>query len=311
LADHSNSPPFPTKSAVLGPHRENTCAIVVTYHPSPETLSNLTAIAPQVAHVVVVDNGSSEEELVMLRNFAAEDARLSLIENEDNLGIATALNRGMEWAQKNGFAWTISFDQDSAADADLVATVSTGFARLSQPESIGAIGVNARNEITGKLVHPLKDKRTFFVETKTVITSGCLIRTSTWEQVGRFKDEYFIDCVDHEFCLRLRKKGLRVFVTSKPLMKHRLGQDLPDLPWGHGIHMTPLRRYYLSRNVLLLGSEYLFREPAWVLSSVVRTIFAAAVIKVPFEKEGGKKLRAIALGFWHALIGRTGRLPER
>ena len=35
------------------------CAIVVTYFPKAGCADNLTALAPQVGHIVIVDNGSS------------------------------------------------------------------------------------------------------------------------------------------------------------------------------------------------------------------------------------------------------------
>ena len=42
---------------------ERSSAIVVTFHPRPEYLQNLAKIRTQVDVLVVVDNGSSSEQL--------------------------------------------------------------------------------------------------------------------------------------------------------------------------------------------------------------------------------------------------------
>lgn len=41
------------------------------------------------------------------------------------------------------------------------------------------------------------------------ITSGSLINTKSFSLVGWFKDEYFIDMVDIEYCFRLKKMDIK------------------------------------------------------------------------------------------------------
>ncbi len=78
--------------------KKSVCAVVVTYHPDDVVLENLVAIRPQVQGLLVVDNGSSEERRNRLRR-GARDVGFTLIENGENLGIATALNIGAKWAK--------------------------------------------------------------------------------------------------------------------------------------------------------------------------------------------------------------------
>ena len=60
--------------------------VVVTYHPKPWMIGNLTAIAAQVDGLVVVDNGSTAEELLPLLQ-ARQSLGFHLIENSENVGI--------------------------------------------------------------------------------------------------------------------------------------------------------------------------------------------------------------------------------
>jgi rhamnosyltransferase len=89
------------------------CAVVVTFHPASEVLANLSQVHQQVQNVVVVDNGSRLESLAPLRA-ASASAGFHLIENGENLGVATALNIGIRQAQALGAVWVLLFDQDSA-----------------------------------------------------------------------------------------------------------------------------------------------------------------------------------------------------
>ena len=88
------------------------CAVIVTYHPNAAMLENIPKTLAQVQGLIVVDNGSSPEELGPLR-LASTALGFELIENGENLGIAQALNQGVQWAKGQDFRWVILFDQDS------------------------------------------------------------------------------------------------------------------------------------------------------------------------------------------------------
>src|ERR1700723_4483391 len=74
-------------------HGSAVCAVLVTYHPDPELPARLSRMAPQVGAIVIVDNGSADAELRMLRELAA-DPRIHLILNLENLGGAQTLKLG-------------------------------------------------------------------------------------------------------------------------------------------------------------------------------------------------------------------------
>ena len=74
------------------------CAILVSYHPDAELPRRAARILEQAGALVMVDNGSGGKTQDMLRRIAA-DARVSLVLNPTNLGIASALNIGIERAR--------------------------------------------------------------------------------------------------------------------------------------------------------------------------------------------------------------------
>jgi len=102
------------------------CAVIVTYHPNAGMLENLPQVLAQVQGLVVIDNGSSVEELGPLRE-KKQSLGFHLIENSENLGIAEALNQGARWAHSQGYSWVILFDQDSG--------ITDGFEELIQVDT--------------------------------------------------------------------------------------------------------------------------------------------------------------------------------
>src|ERR1700732_2077502 len=104
-------------------NRSDVCGIVVTYHPNADFPVWLRSIASQLDVVVLVDNGSADAEVRMLREIAAHHSGISLILNSENLGIARALNIGIEQAAILGYRWVLLLDQDTRVHDDLLDTL--------------------------------------------------------------------------------------------------------------------------------------------------------------------------------------------
>src|SRR6202044_2225279 len=96
-------------------------------------------------------------------------------------------------------------------------------------------------------------------EVKSVITSGSLIPLAVHAAVGAFRDEFFIDYVDSEYCFRARAQGYRVIRTTQPLMSHTIGAPTRHSLLGLSKWTTnhsPDRRYYIARNDTVMLREY-------------------------------------------------------
>ncbi len=113
------TPPSPTS---IAPSSENICAVVVAYVPDEGFETRLRAILPQVARLVVVDNTpqpiSLSPELM-----AVWGERLHCIANHANMGVAAALNQGLEYALRQGCPWVLTFDQDTRCHSNMVAVL--------------------------------------------------------------------------------------------------------------------------------------------------------------------------------------------
>jgi rhamnosyltransferase len=86
---------------------------MITYNPETITIENIHKLLFQSEKIVIVDNGSSNEVIYEVIRTFQNDERVEIILNEDNLGIAAALNIGVRRAIEMEYAWLATFDQDS------------------------------------------------------------------------------------------------------------------------------------------------------------------------------------------------------
>lgn len=283
----------------------NAAAVVVTYHPDSGIVSRLRAIASQFQRVIVVDNRSTDSELAPLQFLADEESRLVLLKNPENLGIATALNQGCQQAVSEGIAWAATFDQDSVPSPNLLAQVAGEWAADTQRDRIGLIGVNYRFP-SGATIIPAGAALS---AAKAVITSGSLLNLEAWREAGAFREDFFIDEVDHEFSLRLRRRGWAVKMTRSVLMNHVQGSPRNRNLAGWRLtssHHSAVRRYYMVRNRLLMARAYWGFDPVFVGLQLGRSLRELATVLL-FEPDKANKLNAMARGLMDGLRGRTGR----
>lgn len=282
------------------------CAVFVTYKPRPTFIPNIEAVAAQVNQVVVVDNGSSGETEQHLQEL---EARLGckVIRNRQNLGIAAALNLGVNYATEAGFDWVCTFDQDSRVCAEFFSKMLGVFERAPHPERIALLTPRYVDRETGI---DLRLRRARDGEILTTLTSGSMIPSSAIRKLGLFDESLYIDAVDTEYCLRARQSGMLI-LQSPAVLLHSLGRTtyhhFLGLRFGTTNH-SPGRHYYITRNRLRLLVRYAADWP-WVWREVRGMLFDDAKI-ILVEPNKWNKFRAMAAGAADALSGKFGKQIE-
>jgi rhamnosyltransferase len=287
------------------------CALVVTYHPDADLPARVTRVLAQAGAVVIVDNGSGESALAMLRAIA-EHPRVTLIQNGANLGVAVALNVGIARVRAAGFRFVLLLDQDSAVHGDLMRTLIGVYAAYPEPGRLAVVGAGFEGSDTLTVADPGRSgeaENEDWKEVESVITSGSLVPLATHAVIGAFREELFIDYVDMEYCCRARSQGFRVIATRKPIMSHAIGaptrhRALWTDKWT--TNHSPDRRYYMARNDTVMLREYgHYRFGTWAWKSLVRRLRTGRRVLL-YERSKGAKLAALATGWWDGVCGRLG-----
>jgi rhamnosyltransferase len=290
------------------------CAIVVSYHPDADFPIRLRSVSPQVGTIVVVDNGSADAERNLLRE-AASDPKIDVIFNVENFGLARALNIGIQRAATLGYSWVLLLDQDSRVDHDMVRTLWDIQASIPDRERLAVVGSNysgITSRAPGTIEHAGLDGD--WEEVEFVITSGSLLPLAAYFALGPFREEFFIDYVDEDYCRRAKAKGYRVVRSRKHLMSHAIGSPTQHEIFGvkkWTTNHSPDRRYYIARNNTVLLREYgNFRAGMWALKSLSRCLRQCKRIML-HEPMKTRKIAAVIQGWWDGIRGRMGPRKRR
>ena len=288
-------------------------AVVVCFHPEPSSLQSLSLKLQQEGVPVIWINNGPPGSLD-----AAQTQHVAhIIELQQNLGVATALNRGFEWALQNGFDAVISFDQDSRPAAGMVGQLQSAWLKaILQTPNLAAIGPATVDHQSGQDMFtfaPYNWTRHRFLpsQNKTyvvdhLITSGCLTPCAVWQDVGPMNESLFIDWVDIEWCGRARLKGYQLLMDGGTKMTHSIGEVSRPLLWRRFHFHQPLRHYYLLRNALLIAKQSKF-DLGWRMHHILyalRVIVASLLL-------GNQKLSRLVYawrGLVHGLIGRSDKI---
>ena len=280
------------------------CSVIVTYHPDAGVPDRIKHLRDQVGKVVVVDNNSGIVELSALKQLSLE-LGVHLICNNENLGVGAALNQGVRWAAEQGYALILTLDQDTVIANDMVATLGAVYENFPEKQKLAVIGSNYADPNSGRLFWtPSQGNHCAWQEVRTVITSGSLVSAAAYLTIGPFREEFFIDCIDLEYCLRARSRGFKVVLARRPLMKHPIGATtMHSLFWkrtGTSNHLS-VRRYYMTRNHVVLVREYLRKEPRWALATLYSRL-KSTILMCLFEENRFSKLGYTAMGFLDGLF---------
>ncbi|NOT85875.1 MAG: glycosyltransferase [Methylococcaceae bacterium] len=295
---------------ILPPTRANSCALIITYNADSEFFERLKRISAQFSSVVIVDNGSTQGFQRQLQQYCQKTTptTLTIIQNASNKGIATALNQGFKFALAQQSTWVISFDQDTLVYPELLPELSAIYDQNTLKPVI--IGCNYFHEAFNRpAIIPQAQQK--YVARKTLITSGTLILAKLPTLIGFFREDYFIDSVDHEFSLRARQHGYALWVSTKMLMRHTIGRSttfhrpaLFQIP-----EHSALRKYYITRNCLVTVFNYYRQEPLWCGKQLVRLTVEFLTVMF-YEAAKTQKIAAMGLGTIHACTGKMGELKN-
>lgn len=286
-------------------------AVVVTYQPDKTLERNLRALQSQVDRVVVVDNGSTNVAGIAA---VTEAVGCQLICNEANLGIATAFNQGIAVATKEGFPWVVTFDQDSLVPPRLIAGLLNLYRSHPRRSEIAVITPTHRDRGTGDSYYQRGDR---LVEqegwriVRSCISSGSLVPTAVYAQVGNLDDRLFIDFVDHDFCMRCRAQGFLVVESTHNILAHSIGAATARQVLGRRLVFTnhlPIRHYYMTRNQLEVYRRNLRVDFFWAVRGLFFQLITGVLVLI-YEKDRRLKFWAMLQGVRDFFLRRFG--PRR
>lgn len=291
-----------------------TFTVVVTFRCELDRLAlQFERLLQQTECIVWVDNGSGVELGPWLQQWPPD--RVFPLWLPQNHGIGFAQNRGIEWALAHGATHVLLMDHDSLPGDGMVGTLMDALLARPDAAAVGPHYVDSRRlahrtpffRVDGWFLRWLdcEDPNRVW-EVDHVIASGCLMPASVLRQVGLLQEDFFIDWVDVEWCLRARDHGFKVYGVCGASLEHRLGDQVA---WVLGREVplhAPWRHYYQSRNVVLMLRSSHVNLPT-KLHHAMHQLKRLVVFSV-FVPGRSTYFKMWMKGLLHGVMGKRGRV---
>ena len=248
--------------------------IVVNFNAGPVLTDCIQALLASTvpAEIVLVDNASTDTSLARVQERWAEEPRLQVVRNLQNLGFAAACNKGLDHVEGR---WLLFLNPDCIVEPDTLARMlvavegrpDVGMAgclirnldgteqagcRRREPTPIrslsrvlhlgsmasGNIGSGGFNMHREPL--PLEP-----VTVEAISGAFMLVRRAAVERVGPLDEGYFLHCEDLDWCRRFRDAGFRILFVPEIEVVHHKGTGSRARPvWVEWHKHRGMLRYF-------------------------------------------------------------------
>lgn len=272
-----------------------------------EVLSELAGIDGPPLRIIVVDNGSSDDSVEVLRR---EAPQIELVETGENLGFAGGNLVGLRHAfESEDFGWVLLINNDVAVDKGflpplLQACVETGVGAAApkiyyfEPRDlIWAAGgrLRLRETVTEEFGQGIEDGPAFSqAADMTYLTTCCLlIPRDVVEKVGPLDPMFFIGVDDADWSRRALDAGLRLRYVPESRIWHKVAVST-------GGSYTPFKTFHTGRSNTLYARRHLGTLGLLAFLGANGSALVAAYLR-ELPKGNTKAVFAKAKGIWRGL----------
>lgn len=229
-------------------------ACVILYHPKEKDLNNILSYIDLVDKLYVYDN--SEEPTITIP-FDKYD-KIIYISDSENKGLSYRLNHACNAAIADGFDFLLTMDQDSYFTENNLKYYFQNIKDYPNKEKIGIFGLDYYDY--NKSTDP---KKIIPKEVDFLITSGSVMNLNLYKEIGGFDENLFIDGVDYDYCFAVLKNNFKCIHFKNNSFTHTIGEKTKRsciktlyLIKKHKLIHSPIRIYYIKRNMLYLEKKY-------------------------------------------------------
>ena len=219
-----------------------------------ETLEAIASALAQggiTRHVLVFDQGSTDESLDRLRAAVDGRADVGLVRAERNWGVAGGRNRVTALGHGRVI---VALDNDAEFGDDR--TVARAVARLDAERDLAAVGFRIVIHSSGAddlsswgYAPALLPRSAGSFETVTFVGAGHAISRRAWDACGGYDEKLFFCWEEFDFCLNAISEGWRMQYAGDLVVRHKVSPD-------RRFNWSGTRWFYYVRNRLYIGRKW-------------------------------------------------------
>lgn len=225
--------------------------IVVNYNAGSLLTDCVGSAVEQVRELIIVDNASSDNSLTHLTARFSDEPRLRVIQNDQNLGFATACNIGVNAATDQ---YLLFLNPDCVLTPDAVSQLYNVLEDNPDTGMVGGLLLNpdGAEQRGGRRAVPTPWRsfvrafglthfanrwpKIFFdfhlqrqplpdhpIEVEAISGACMMVRREALNDVGLLDEGYFMHCEDLDWCMRFRQKGWKILFVPDVKLTHHQG----------------------------------------------------------------------------------------
>lgn len=260
-------------------------------------------------HIIVVDNGSKDDESALLKKIF-KNKRINFLRFKKNLGFTGGNNRILKTINTK-YVVLLNNDVEVSLDwlsplvkrmekDDKIAVIQPKILWLTNKKYFdyagacgGFIDIFGYPFTRGRMFNTIeKDKGQYDSLMRVLWASGAamMIRKSVLDKIGLFDERFFNYMEEIDLCYRINKAGFKVFCEPKSLVYHKVGataskNDLKKRFWEHRNNLLFTIKNFPSGKLAIIFIPRLFLEfvSIFYYLSIKRGDYALAVILSQFS----------------------------
>jgi len=283
------------------------------YKDTIECVESLYKINYKNYKIIIVDNGSADESVKILKN---KFPQIKLIENEKNIGYAEGNNVGIRFALGNKAEYILLLNNDTvvgsqflkelvdtAEKKNIIGIVSPIIYYFSKPDIVWSTGRYKNYSGLYPYIdyeYSKKDKGQYASSQAVDGVTGCciLVKRDVFEKIGYLDKDYFLYVEDTDFCIRVKRAGYNIVYNPKAKVWHKVSAS-------SGGEENNTKDYYLNRNLILFARKNL--RGIEKLNYYTFLLLGRIILLLVFiKKRKFKRLKPSILGLSHGFLNKRG-----
>lgn len=301
-----------------------------------ECLASLNNVTYPHFSTIVVDNGSSDDSVHVIRSAFPE---VPIFETKENLGFAGGNNVGIAWGLKKDFEWILLLNNDTTVDPGFLHAfiasakeqpkakiLGAKIYRYSDPQRIDHLGGQWNPKIAEfeSLHFDTLDDGVSFESMKSVdyvCGAALLMHRSVPEKIGLLEPRFFLFWEETDFCCRARRMNMEVWTAPKAKIWHKVSSSFTGGKPQMHYYWWRSRLLWMERNCLALEKKDLYRSVIipelwkmlrhYLLRSANNKLSRLLFRKIdPARFQKALRNKAGLIGAIHYYLGKSGSSPH-
>jgi rhamnosyltransferase len=260
------------------------------YYPTLVHYYNILECSTRFDMVLVYDNSETNNDIV--ENIKKIN-NVIYLSDKKNRGLSIAYNRMIIEARKYSADFLCLLDQDSMFKKQEIEKMIYAIEKFHL-DSFSNVGIFApqivfnnqdkyNNFCESTLIYKIKsricrDENNSWREELWVINAGTFINLNSNRNL--YDENYFIDRIDADYCMMIKRNGLKIYVYKGAILSQCLGEFNGKAHTNHSV----IRHYYMFRDRFYFNNKY-YKGYIKILRNVIQMVRHIFLILIYEEKK--------------------------